>query len=75
FGTVAGGWLMARAARVASRRLAEEGARTDLPREFLDAKRASARFYGEAILPRAQAEHAAVLGSADATLAIEEAWL
>jgi hypothetical protein len=47
-GTVAGGWMMARSAEVAARRQsAGEG-----EAEFLSAKRATARFYAEHVLPQ-----------------------
>ena len=49
WGTVSGGWLMARAALAARQDLAAgEG-----DPEFLRAKIVTARFYGEQILPRA----------------------
>ncbi len=49
WGTVAGGWQMARAAQIAARKLAAgEG-----DPEFLRAKIATARFYAESLLPRA----------------------
>jgi 3-(methylthio)propanoyl-CoA dehydrogenase len=49
FGTVAGGWLMARAAAVALDGLADPSADHD----FLDQKLATARFYAEHVLPQA----------------------
>ena len=49
FGTVAGGWMMARAALVAQAKLKDPGA----DRDFLEAKLATARFYCEHELPRA----------------------
>ncbi|MEY4757810.1 MAG: hypothetical protein RJA34_2708 [Pseudomonadota bacterium] len=55
-GVVLCGWQMARAQMVALDRRD-----TDVP--FFDAKRATARFYAEAILPQAGALAAAVLGS------------
>lgn len=48
---VAGGWLLARAAQIAQRRLADE---TDQAR-FYQAKIATARFYADHLLPQAQA--------------------
>ena len=51
FGTVGGGWLMARAAQVAQRKRNEAGA----DRAFYDTKLATARFYAEHILPQARA--------------------
>ena len=69
FGLVAGGWLMARAAAAAERRLgAEDGAN----RPFLDAKIRTARFYADNVLPGARAQAAAVLHGADSTLALDE---
>ena len=71
FGTVAGGWLLARGALAATRRLAGGGETEDRP--FLEAKVATARFYADNILPRAAAEAAAVTRGADSTLALDEA--
>ena len=73
FGLVVGGWLMARAAAAARRRL--EGAAAAPDRAFLEAKIQTARFYADNILPRAAAEAAAVTRGADSTLALEEALL
>ncbi len=71
FGTVAGGWLLARAARAALRRIAEGD---DAPeRGFLHAKVHTARFYLDNILPRASAEAAAASRGAASTLALDEA--
>ncbi|MCP5329028.1 MAG: acyl-CoA dehydrogenase [Sinobacteraceae bacterium] len=50
-GTVIGGWLLAKAAAAAARRLAAG----DVDREFLAGKLASARFYAEQVLPQAAA--------------------
>ena len=69
FGTVAGGWLMARAALIARERLAASGA----DREFLEAKLATARFYLEHLLPQAAALAQTVTGGAASTLALEPA--
>ena len=49
FGTVAGGWMMARAALIAREKLKQP----DADRDFLEAKLATARFYCEHELPRA----------------------
>ncbi len=69
FGTVAGGWQMARAALIAKSRL-DEG--TD-DYDFYRAKLGTARFYAEHVLPLAQAcKHEIVEGSAS-VLALEEA--
>lgn len=47
-GTVTAGWLMAKSAIAAEQRLAED----DGSRQFLESKRATARFYGANILPQ-----------------------
>src|SRR5262245_4258143 len=49
FGTVAGGWMMARAALIASEKLRQP----DADRDFLTGKLATARFYAEHELPKA----------------------
>ena len=49
FGTVAGGWMMARAALVAQEKLKQP----DADRDFLEGKLATARFFAEHELPRA----------------------
>jgi 3-(methylsulfanyl)propanoyl-CoA dehydrogenase len=49
FGTVGGGWMMARAALIAQTRLNEAGS----DRDFLLGKLATARFYAEHVLPQA----------------------
>jgi hypothetical protein len=49
FGTVAGGWMMARAALAAQAKLKDPAA----DRDFLEAKVATACFYAEHELPRA----------------------
>jgi 3-(methylthio)propanoyl-CoA dehydrogenase len=67
WGTVAGGWQMARAAAIAKQRL-DEGAQ-DV--DFYRAKIATARFYAEHILPHALAYKAAIVTGADSTLALE----
>jgi alkylation response protein AidB-like acyl-CoA dehydrogenase len=68
FGTVAGGWMMARAALVASRKLND----TDADTGFLKAKMITARFYVEHELPRAAAYGRTVLGGADSVMALAE---
>jgi alkylation response protein AidB-like acyl-CoA dehydrogenase len=68
-GTVAGGWQMARAARIAHRLLSagpENAA-------FLRGKIATARFYAEHVLPEAGAWRDEVTMGAASTLALEEA--
>jgi alkylation response protein AidB-like acyl-CoA dehydrogenase len=68
-GVVAGGWQMARAARIADEMLrsATESA------AFLRGKIATARFYIEHVLPEASAWHDEVTKGAASTLALEEA--
>jgi alkylation response protein AidB-like acyl-CoA dehydrogenase len=68
FGTVSGGWMMARAADVAQRKRGEPGADT----AFYDAKLITARFYCEHLLPQAAAFKQTVVQGADSVLAIDE---
>jgi alkylation response protein AidB-like acyl-CoA dehydrogenase len=68
FGTVAGGWQLARAALVAHRHLAE--GRGDAG--FLRAKLATARFYADHVLVRAGALARTVVSGAEGALAIED---
>ncbi len=67
FGTVAGGWQMARSALAAHRHVA--AGRGD---GFLRAKIATARFYADQVLVRAAGLSQAVVGGADGALAIED---
>jgi len=67
FGTVAGGWMMARAARVALEKIQQPGA----DRDFLEAKLATARFYAEHELPRAIPLAREVTRGADSVLALD----
>jgi alkylation response protein AidB-like acyl-CoA dehydrogenase len=69
FGTVAGGWMMARAALVAREKLAQP----DADRDFLVAKLATARFYAEHELPKAFALTREVVRGADSVLALDPA--
>jgi hypothetical protein len=69
FGTVAGGWMMARAALIARDRLRQ----ADADRDFLDAKLATARFYAEHELPRAATLAREVTHGADSVLALDPA--
>jgi alkylation response protein AidB-like acyl-CoA dehydrogenase len=69
FGTVAGGWLMARAALIARSRMTEAGA----DQEFMKAKIATARFYAEHELPRALPLAREVTGGAESVLALDPA--
>jgi alkylation response protein AidB-like acyl-CoA dehydrogenase len=68
FGTVGGGWMMARAAEIALRKGSEPGA----DRSFYDAKLTTARFYCHHILPQAAAYRQTVIGGADSVLAMAE---
>jgi len=72
FGTVAGGWLMARADAAARRAL--QGKEAGHNSTFLNAKIASAQFYAENILPRASSDFAAATRGTQSTLAYEESW-
>ena len=69
WGTVAGGWQMARAALVAKRQLDAGSSEYD----FYRAKLATSRFYAEHILPLAHAYRAAIVTGAESVLALEEA--
>jgi alkylation response protein AidB-like acyl-CoA dehydrogenase len=71
-GTVAGGWLLARAAARAAQRLGAQGTENGA-NDFLESKILTARFYAENILPRAGAEAAAATRGAASTLALDEA--
>jgi hypothetical protein len=68
-GVVAGGWQMARAARIA-RDLLKRG---EGSQGFATAKVATARFYADHILPEAQAYRHEVTAGAASTLAFDEA--
>ena len=71
-GTIAGCWLMARSAVVASGKLAN-GAGDDAP--FYEAKIASARFYADTFCPQASASLAAAMsGSGDLMAMADEAF-
>jgi alkylation response protein AidB-like acyl-CoA dehydrogenase len=67
WGTVAGGWQMARAAMIAKQHLDEGSAERDLYR----GKIATARFFAEHVLPHAVAYKAAIVGGSHSTLALE----
>jgi len=69
FGTVAGGWMMARAALVAQEKLKQP----DADRDFLQAKLATARFYAEHELPRALPLAREVTRGAESVLALDPA--
>src|SRR5207248_11267770 len=68
WGTVAGGWLMARAAIAAKADLAKNEGDPD----FLRAKILTARFYGEQILPRASSFKAAATAGASTLMAMPD---
>src|SRR5208282_4928731 len=68
-GTVTGGWLMARAARIAHRLLASG---EESP-AFLRAKIATAQYYAEHVLPEVRAWRDEITAGAASTLALEEA--
>jgi acyl-CoA dehydrogenase len=70
FGTVAGGWQMARAALAARRRLAEPDEAA-----FCRAKIATARFYADHVLVRAAGLARTVATGAESVLAIEDGQL
>lgn len=66
FGTVTGGWLMARAALVATTKLESPDA------DFSRAKKITARFYAEHVLPEAQLYREAIVNGAGSVLALDE---
>jgi len=67
FGTVAGGWMMARAALAAGAALRQP----DADRDFLEGKLATARFYAEHELPRAATLAREVTRGAASVLALD----
>jgi hypothetical protein len=67
FGTVAGGWMMARAALIAQEKLKQP----DADRDFLNAKLATARFFAEHELPKALPLVREVTRGADSVLALD----
>ncbi|HYK12417.1 MAG TPA: acyl-CoA dehydrogenase [Burkholderiales bacterium] len=68
WGTVGGGWLMARAALIADAK-----AGTDGDTDFYRAKIVTARFYAEHILPQTAGLTSAVTGGSSSVLALTEA--
>jgi hypothetical protein len=70
FGTVTGGWLVARLALSAQEKAAAEGD----PAGFHAAKITTARFYAQHILPTARACLVAMIDGSDSTLAFEADW-
>jgi len=68
-GFTIGGWLMARAADIAARRIAEGSA----DREFLEAKLTTAHFYATQVLPQSLALEQVVHDGSDAVVAADSA--
>ena len=68
WGTVAGGWLLARGALAAAAELQSGGG----DESFLKAKIVTARFYGEQILPRAASLAAAAMAGAATVMEMAE---
>jgi len=68
WGTVAGGWQMARAALVAKQRIDAGSAEL----HFYQAKLATARFYAEHVLPQAHALRQAIVNGSASVLALAE---
>ncbi len=68
-GTLAGGWQMAKAARIANHLLASG----DEAAAFLRAKIATARFYAEHVLPETEMWRDEITAGAASTLALEDA--
>jgi 3-(methylthio)propanoyl-CoA dehydrogenase len=66
WGTVAGGWQMARAALIASATIAGKDGRS-----FHRTKLATARFYAEHVLPQAGALASEVISGAGSVLAVQ----
>ena len=69
-GITLGGWQMARAALIAKAKQGE----ADVDQDFLNAKLATACFYGEHLLPQAGGLAAAIVEGADSVLEMDEAW-
>ncbi len=68
FGTVAGGWLMARAALAAAEQLGQGKGDAG----FLKAKLVIARFYGDSVLARAPASLAPIMRAGDSIIGLPE---
>ena len=71
-GTVCGGWMMGRAALVASQHLAAGEGGVD--GDFLKAKIITTRFYGDHIITLASGFADAIITGADSVLQMEEAY-
>jgi alkylation response protein AidB-like acyl-CoA dehydrogenase len=67
FGTVAGGWMMARAALIAQEKLKQP----DADRDVLEGKLATARFFAEHELPKALPHAREVTRGAESVLALD----
>jgi hypothetical protein len=65
FGTIAGGWQLARAALVAREKMTEDPS-------FYATKIVTARFFAEQIMPRAQAFLTAAAAGSDTIMALED---
>jgi hypothetical protein len=68
-GYVMGGWLLAKSADIAARKLAAG----DADREYLAGKIASARFYAEQVLPQALGLARVVTGGAGSVVEVDAA--
>ena len=71
-GTVTGGWQLARAAVIASEKLAADSAGSAAERDFLAAKLITADFYAGQFSPLAAAYLRAVEAGADALMAFPD---
>ena len=70
FGTVAGGWMLARSAIIAKKRLDEGGDNA----KFYRGKLATCRFYAENILPLATVLNGQVVGGHKTIVALDESY-
>ena len=70
-GTVCGGWMMGRAALVASSQLAAGG---NVDADFMKAKIFTTRFYGDHIITLATGFADAIITGAESVLQMEEAY-
>jgi hypothetical protein len=71
-GTVTGGWQLARAALIASEKLAASAVASEAEREFLAAKLLTADFYAGQFSPLATAYLRAIEAGADALVAFPD---
>ena len=72
FGTVAGGWQMARAGLAARRRLDANGGANGEDAAFLGAKLTTARFYADQVLGQADAIARIVIEGGASVMALDE---